>query len=152
MFGGTTSQNQSVPIGKTSDESVTGSTTLQNDDQLVFNADKNSLYVVEYFLRATFDTLGQIKVAVNAPSSDFILVNAQMVSDGVVPAYNSASALATGVSLVCSTATAGMITVRASILTGSTGGEVALQWAQAVSNGNPTTVKAGSYLRYQKIV
>lgn len=145
MFGGA-QLSKVTAVGKTNDESVTSSTTLQDDDHLFFTGAPNTLYVVDFYIRAEFNTLGQIKIAINAPSANFVSLNAAMIADGVVTAQGTANALATAVPLVITGATSGMVHAHVGILIGSTGGQVVLQWAQNTSNGTATTVKAGSYL------
>lgn len=145
MFGGA-QLSKVKAVGKTNDESVTASTTLQNDDHLFFIGVPNTLYVVDFYLRAEFHALGQIKIAIDAPSADFISLNAAIIADGVITGQGTANALATAVPLVITSATSGMVQAHVGILIGATGGQVVLQWAQNTSNGTATTVKAGSYL------
>jgi hypothetical protein len=43
------------------------------------------------------------------------------------------------------------IHVKGTVVTSGTSGDFKLKWAQATSNGNATTVMAGSYLRAEEI-
>lgn len=133
-------------VPKTSDESVTSSTALQDDDALLYTVSSGQVWVFEFYLYTTFDTAGQIRVAVNAPATNFFLVTAEMVSNGVTVAVGTTTTQDSPITLTNTAATSGLIKVTA-IAAFSAAGTVNLRWAQGVSNGSPTTVKGGSYLR-----
>jgi hypothetical protein len=136
--------------GKESDESVTASTTLQDDDLLSFSVESGQTWIIDAFLKVEFNTLGQIKVALNGPSVEFASVSATLIPEAIVPSYGTVSALATGIPLVSVGATGGMVKISAA-LSASASGTVSIQWAQNTSNGAATTVKAGSYMIANRI-
>lgn len=120
-----------VWIYKGADESVAGSTTLQNDDQLFFTAAANGVYLMELYLRAGETSAGDIK---------FSLAGAGATSWCIASSAGNP---------VCGTPESGTISISNSgdeiygrivfLLTASAGGgTVNLQWAQASASGTTT--------------
>jgi hypothetical protein len=133
-------------VPKTSDQEVTASTTLIDDDKLSYAVATNEVWVFEFYLYTTFDTDAQIKVAVNAPATNFFLVTAEAFSNGVVGAVGVTSTANDPISLVNTGATNSLIKVTA-VGSFAASGTVVLRWAQNTSDPVATAVKAGSYLR-----
>lgn len=131
--------------GKTQDESIDTSTTLQDDNHLTFPVKAGEVWGISAYLICEYNTSGQIKVGINGPTSGFFQIAASENCNGVTPAYGTQTSLNTGISLVVVGAIAGVIEMVGAIAPNADG-TVAVQWAQAVSNGAATTVKAGSYL------
>ena len=136
---------------KTADESVTSSTTLQNDDHLTFPIAANETWIVECTLHTTFAAAGGLKIAMNGPSGATIRTSAVMDSNGIVPAHGSSGSLAGAIALSPAGATSGLVAVKCIIVNGSTAGNVNLQFAQNVSDVTATTVLANSYLQAVKL-
>lgn len=136
---------------KASDESVTSSTTLQNDNDLLFAIGANETWTVDFLIHATFSAVGQAKVAVNAPSGATVRTSATLVPDAIVPGFGSSGSIAGAISLVSALAVAGAIRITATIVNGATAGNVTLQWAQNVSDGTATTFLANSSMVANKI-
>lgn len=133
-----------TPIPKTDDETVTSSAVLQADDELVFPVVADGVYIVEACLYSTFGE-GDIQVGFSGPATNFVSIRAQIIADGNLPAFGATSSLSTGIPLVTSSATEGMIKMECAFAF-SASGTLSLVWAQNSSNGTGTTVKAGSYL------
>lgn len=136
--------------GKIQDESVTSSTALQDDNHLTFPIKAGEMWAINAYLIAEYNTAGQIKVGINGPTANFVQIAANENCNGATPAYGTESSLNTGISLTVVGATAGIVEFVGAIAA-SADGTVAIQWAQAVSNGAATTVKAGSYLTAYRV-
>lgn len=139
---------------KTATESVTSSTTLQNDDALSVAVAASTTYHVECVLLYDGATAGDLKVGFTAPASasfEGIAVGPSPTaasSADDVTAYvvlgtaNNFGALGTG------TTTALKIN---GVITTSGSGTLQLQWAQVASSGTATRVFANSYLMLRRV-
>lgn len=126
--------NIPVTIRKTADESVSLSTTLQDDNLLLFTATASGRYLVEFYLLIyTEDATPDFKFALSIPAGA-----SEKRFDGASPV-----ALSAYVEKV--------FYIRSEIILSTTGGAVKLQWAQDTSHATPVTVRAESCLRYTKI-
>ncbi|MFM9796515.1 hypothetical protein [Streptomyces turgidiscabies] len=143
-----------ITATKTATESVTSSTTLQNDDQLAVPVEANATYEVALLLLHDSDATvaGDIKVAWTGPAG-------ATMNWGVHGANTSAGS-STGVTSVNmqtrtivefasfgggdSTGTVAL--VFGTLVTAGTAGTLQLQWAQETSNAVATNVRAGSRL------
>lgn len=142
--------NELAPLAgyKTADESVTSSTTLQNDDALFLELAANTTYQVILQLAYNGGTQGSsdLKLAWSAPSGatarfaafwrDTSGANHQGVTD-----LTTVSALGTN-----GTSNDYSLLLTGTIITGSAGGTLQVQWAQNTSSATPTTVRANSSL------
>jgi hypothetical protein len=140
-------------VTKGSTESVTSSTTLQNDNELTFTAANNGIYLWE--LDLIYDGSGSatpdIKLAFGEDSA----------SRGVAFGIGLSTTLTAtgGGTILCDqTETMTFGTTAASERPASIrgtyfggGGSFVVQWAQNTSNGSATRVFAGSTLRYRRI-
>jgi hypothetical protein len=144
-------------VVKASDESVSGSTVLQNDDELFFTATSGGIYEFELVLiyaspagggtpdirfglgedattgRGLFSTIANLTTA-DAPTST------QRHTDQ-----------GSGTTTSAGTGTADRVMVCKGGHRGN-GGTFRLVWAQNTSDANATIVRAGSVLRYRRIV
>lgn len=137
---------------KTADESVSASTTLQDDNHLTgFSVVANGVYLLEGYLDYT-QNVGDIKLQLTytaSPSKRSYSVFA-VAEDGTTDedTDNAGNALAlTGL-------TDGQdvgATFRGHLTMGGTGGTMKVQWAQNTSDANNTTLREGSWLRLQRI-
>ncbi len=140
----------SVTIRKTADESVTSSTTLQNDDQLTFSIGANETYIYHIIMNATMASAGSIKYTVTAPSG----ATCSTSSFGIDSTGSGGELLNAGCGtsgFYGGTGTTSYETIDGTVTTGATPGTVTLQWAQNSSNGTATVVKAGSQLVAYKV-
>lgn len=140
-------------VSKGGDESVTSSTTLQDDDHLLFATTSGALYEIELYLiyaSPVGGTAPDIKLSMGEDSTDRGVVLANHWSTADAATTTSAK------SNITSTIAAGtgtgkrVVLVRGSHL--GNGGNFKVQWAQNSSTGSATTVYTGSLLRYRKIV
>jgi hypothetical protein len=151
---GTVSGSQIVVV-KSADESVTSSTTLQDDDELKFSIAANETWMFEITGFWTSASAGpDIKFAINGPGtpSNFI---AHLVIYSVSGGIPSDGLIVTGYDVTeqidFSNAPNTLITAKGTVINGATAGQVVLRWAQRVSNATATTIRKGSYLIASKI-
>lgn len=138
---------------KTADESVTSSTTLQDDDHLTFAIAANEEWCVSYEA-----TIGQnisvslFKIALTVPSGATFRGTGAVLGDGGQVAAGtgtgSGTAFLTSVSFGSSF---GYLKMKAWILNGATPGSVTLQWAQGASSGTALTFFKGSFLQATRV-
>lgn len=141
-------------IRKSADESVTSSTTLQNDDHLLFTVVAGQSYVFELWL-VLFSTsaVPDVKVGFTFPAGTMAF--GAFGGDGTAQGFANSAAtsgttvVALGVAVSTSpNATNGRVS--GSFLC-TTGGTVQMQWAQNVSDAVGMTVKAGSTLTVMRV-
>ena len=152
------SDNQILWALKTVDESVTSSTTLQNDDTLLHPVEASTTYEFEALLALTGNVTGDFKMAFTFPAASTCYWGAVGPSSAdagfgtagsaqLAATFGSASGTAVAYS---GSTTAVVILVKGVLVVSTTPGNLQLQWAQNTSNGTATVVKAGSYLRAAK--
>jgi hypothetical protein len=151
----TTSKSMPIMVVKNYDETVTSSTTLQNDDELFIKLPSNTLFEVQLVLvYSSTSATPDIKVAWSA-SGDYTVFN-----DGRVflNYYAGASTIQMNNYALTSNASAGTAVTgeyphfeRILIKTGDGGCTLQLQWAQNTSNGTATQVDKGSYIIAYKL-
>ena len=136
-------------VTKGSNESVSSSTAVQNDDELLFTASSGTPYVVSFAI--------VYANAAGATPDIKIDVGEDSTARGVFAVYYNNSADTETVTALTSnqttTLTAGTATTKRTIYgqgwhTGA-GGTFRIRWAQGTSNATATIVYAGSYLRYR---
>jgi hypothetical protein len=134
-------------VVKGDDESLSSSTAMQNDDALVIPLTANSSWLVVCFFNYVATTGADFKYRFTAPSgiTGYQQPTRLNLSGQFTGAFSSlwtdtVTADGQGASTIMNVFAFGQIT------TGPAGGDLQLQWAQNTSNGNSTTVKAGSIL------
>jgi hypothetical protein len=140
-----------VKVRKVADESVTSSTALQDDNQLVFDVGADETWSFEFWLVVSCtNTLPDIKLAFTTPPgasikwSGFGDGNTSTEHDVVITA---------GVSDIFELAGGGArdwIRVRGIVTNGVNPGPVRLQWAQAAPSTSPVIMMQNSYLQASK--
>ena len=137
-------------VRKSVDESVTNSSTLQDDNELSLEVAANTTYVGEIVLGYTAGTTGDFKAAVTFPSGGTLFASVQR-TDGTTYAEAAGGQLSSGTSISgggLGTTIPALQFWRFVFMNGSTAGTFQVRWAQNVSNGTATTVKAGSVLKF----
>jgi len=133
-------------VRKSSDQTVTSSTTLVNDSQLKFAVAANETYIFQAWLYTyAADGTPDIKITFTAPSGSTLFWSSSQViflPDASTSLTVVAPAATTGSLFIDSNLRA--IQLYGTILNGATAGDVQLQWAQNTSSANGTSVKAGS--------
>lgn len=137
-------------IVKSADESVTSSTTLQNDDELFASVLANTNYVFEGVFNFTGDTNADFKMAFTFPTGaelymHFMTYDTALTNFGSFAQYNPASGTSSAGGVGGAT-TYRPTHVRGSLFVGGTAGTLQLQWAQNASNAAATILRKGSLL------
>lgn len=142
-----------IDVLKGSDETVSNSSTLQNDDELLLSVAASTFY--RFFIDITFQagTTADFKWAITFPTG----ATATFVGAGwdtaqaFVPSgsgsYTSGSAITYGGNGIGSNR--GII-LRGTLSTGANAGTLQFQWAQNTPTVENTVVKAGSYMEILK--
>jgi hypothetical protein len=142
---------------KTADESITSSTTQQDDDTLFVSVVANSTYIVEMVLqvRSATGTTAGIAWQFVAPAGATLFGGAVGLTPGsttnTTPRVDTIALGGPNGHGSVGTSTNAAILADAVLIVGGTAGTFKLQWAQNVSNGTATTVKTGSYLRLRQV-
>lgn len=151
-------------VRKTVTETVTASTTVQNDDQLVLAVAANTTY--EFVCQVAYDgnSTADIKLGFTFPASATMDYYASGYGIGVGAQFSLWSFVAggaAGLGTVSPSQMQGFSDETATSLTairlygilqvGSTAGNLQLQWAQNTSNAVATRVLAGSYLKLERM-
>lgn len=150
---------QRLRANKTANETVTSSTTLQNDDALTVTLDANSVYRIYILLLMAGVTAGEVKTSWTVPASATGFKCCMGPgSDSTSRDAGATTTMRYGVHTFTTTVNYGMNdaanfvhAVEQGTVTTTTGGTFVLQWAQQASSGTASTIAAGSYLIAEKI-
>jgi hypothetical protein len=158
-----TGVGQTQYIAKTADETITSSTTLQNDDHLVLPVVANAVYRFELdlYMTESTDYVGDFKMSFTCPSgATFDMHGAGAhITDLISPATNSNGEWIGKLATTSAGATLGFgvgnvltgVRVYGRLVMSSTAGNFQLQWAQNASDATGTTLKAGSYMTMTRV-
>ena len=138
--GGLTFANVVKSLG----ESVTSSTVFQQDNELTFVTEANTVHAFKMALFLTHGG-GEFKFRWTLPSG----ATGTVSIDNITSFSATATQDITVEHIVISpgTFTTNIVVFEGRIVTGSEGGPANLEWAQNVSDASPSTVLQGSYLR-----
>ena len=140
---------------KTVDESVSGSTTLQNDDELFTGVAASSAYLFACYLdyEAGFSGgQGFLQYKWTVPTGATLRFSA--LGTTVLAAVQAATTQKETTAYTLNGSGAGTLLAASMIgtlVTSATAGILQLQWAQSISSGTATKVHAQSYLALWKI-
>ncbi len=130
-------------VSKTADESVTSSTTLQDDDHLFYSMVNGKTYFVEAILIAsrinTTNTQG-VKIAVDGNSNGYFL--GLLTGSGVTPTLANGSTFQNSATL--QNAAVPLPTIFYITIIASADFTFRIKWAQSLINTTSTTVHKGS--------
>lgn len=139
-------------VRKSINESLSNSTTLQNDDALALTLATSTIYTINGTIFAS-STSNQpdLKISFNAPSGTdldigYWATEGTAIQSGELLSNQQTSSL---ISLPVDNAT--VIHVSGTIKTSGTAGPLRLNWAQNATRTVTTTVLRGSYLRAESI-
>jgi hypothetical protein len=135
-------------VSKTADESVTSSTALQADNELTFTATSGKAYEIYVILIFANPVGGTANIKVGYGEDATIRGSMTMVGNGAAIAVNVLSNQTA--SATYTTGTANRVIGGLGAYLGN-GGTFTVLWAQGTSSANPTTVRAGSQLRYRQV-
>lgn len=143
-------------IRKTADESVTSSTSMQDDNELLIAVAANTNYIFEGFIIYDGATAGDIIMGWSGPAgstiewfADSLINSATTGVDAVARTYQttgtpSGGALGAGSNVFANP--------RGIIQVAGTAGNLQFRWAQLASSGTATRVRAGSMLTVRRAV
>ncbi|MEP7235254.1 MAG: hypothetical protein ABI778_08160, partial [Ignavibacteriota bacterium] len=138
---------------KASDQSVTSSTTLVNDNDLAIAINANDTWEIHGELHADCSSsTPNIKVAFTIPAGATMKIFYNGISDGGVTAGASvltASGVSKTVNITGGTST--YIQIHGIVLNGGNSGNIQLKWAQGTSNGNSVILRTNTFLRGTKV-
>ena len=135
-------------IVKEADETVNNSTTLQNDNELLFAVAANEVVQFEGVLMVSTDPAADFKLTFTGPAGavgSFAAIYGDTLTgnaDASSAALGSAAALVSGND-------GSVVRFWGGIHNGGTAGNLTLQWAQNTANVSDSKVLAGSYLKWQ---
>jgi hypothetical protein len=145
-------------VVKSANESVTSSTTLQDDDELSVSVAANSTYEVTCFLKYDGPTAADLKCQWVVPASatfDFALMRlattAGAFTDDATD-WNTDSAAGSFLIGTIGSGTNAAALFHGVLIVGATAGTFKLQWAQSTSDATPTRILARSTLVLRRIV
>jgi hypothetical protein len=147
---------QQAHVVKTVNESVTSSTTPQNDDHLFLNVSANTDYWVQSFLIYNGSTAGDIQIGWSVPTgstydwvSDGLTTAATTTTDEVSRTAQNATSLpnlgAAGAGVNCTASTKGLLRV------GSSSGVLRLRWSQGTASATATLITINSFLMARRL-
>lgn len=143
---------------KSSTESVTSSTTLQDDDDLSVAVLANGVYVVECHVFYDAATAGDLKLGWSYPAAATGTFTALGLSPSPAPPSSSDDVTATAdIATAFNLGGAGTGTTLSAFIKGllvvsSTAGNFRVQWSQVSSTGTATRLFSPSYLLLRRVV
>jgi hypothetical protein len=140
-------------VVKSADESVTSSTSLQNDDHLVLAIAANEKWVIDYtliFSCASADPDAKIDFTVPSGAAGGYF-RTYLAPDTFTPALAYPVGFATATAFAVSTIEGPWISVRLWIRNGPNAGNVQLRWAQNTSDGDALSLLAGSFMQCTRV-
>lgn len=146
--GGGLGQN-SVTIVKPTNETVYNSSTLQDDDDLVFAIGANETWAYRFVVQANSSTAADLKFAVNAPAGA-VCRAAYSDPEGATAGAQYDCGVAT--TLISGNSASDLYEITGSVTNGSTAGNVTLQWSQYTANTSNTIVYAGSFVQATRTI
>jgi hypothetical protein len=139
-----------VRIRKSADETVVNSTTLQNDNELLFAIGANEAWVFEMMLYYSGNTAGDLRVAWTIPSGTVGVWTAAGVSQSSNAHEIRGVGILSNLDFDIPLSSNGVL-IMGSALAAATAGTIQMQWAQVTSFGTPTTIAAGSTLLAHRV-
>ncbi|NSZ63478.1 hypothetical protein G6L16_009010 [Agrobacterium tumefaciens] len=150
-----TFDGQPERITKFGDEQRISSTAMQNDTGLFFPVEPNRFYVARFVIKFNAPAPAGFSWRINGPSVNWVrldktwrapgsnLISTEETDNGGI--YPAAKTIAGHANET------GMLEIEARVSNGPNAGQVAFQWAQAISSPSPTTVAVTSYVDWQLV-
>jgi Concanavalin A-like lectin/glucanases superfamily len=133
---------------KASNETVSNSTALQNDNHLRVALGTSTTYIIDAVIFASSTSAApDLKIAFDAPSGTTMALG--YTGGPIAGMLTSAGAASDDISLLANTAT--WVHVAGNVTTSGTAGDLTLKWAQNASDAAGTTALRGSYIRAEAI-
>jgi hypothetical protein len=140
---------------KPSDETITNSSTLQNDDHLVVSAAANLTYAFRGLIMFTATTVADFKMDLSTPSGATWRLTAQTFNRGAAQGSQGSDArtalqgetLAIPGQGTAFSATGQWVDLQGVVTIGGTAGNVQVRWAQFNAEATNCVVYQGSWIR-----
>lgn len=145
---------------KTADTSRASTTTFASDPDLTVSLAANSVYRVEFFMHYAATDAGRFKTQWSVPSGATGVRSAVGPDQGTILSVTSSGASGRwGVHAYSTSCIYGTrddtgnqcFAMEESIITTTSAGTCALQWAQATSNASASKLASGSYMRVKRL-
>lgn len=141
---------------KTTDQSITSSTSLVADSELTFALVANATYTFEGFLLYDGDTAGDFQMAWTIPAGSTIHWMPGGVPSSQATSFTGQTKMndvGTGADIVgaIGVGTKGIARPSGMVRTGANAGNLTLRWAQGSASGVATTLFADSFIRATKV-
>lgn len=140
---------------KSSGQGVTSSTTLEDDDDLSISLEAGSVYVVRAHLIGSYTTSGGIKYKANWSGGSLVTSYARSKRPSPYTPDNAAATFG-DIDTVYEPSTPSDVDgfihiIEAVVVTGATGGTLTIQFAQATSSVDTTTLDVGSAITFERV-
>jgi hypothetical protein len=140
------------PVVKGTDETVSGSATLQDDDELTFAVAASTKYRFRGTIFVSTTAAADFKMQFTGPASPtLVIADVRVATNNLGIIDTLTTAFSTVVSTDTFDSTTLAITFEGILHNSTNAGSVTLQWSQATSDASNTTVHAGSYLEYEQV-
>lgn len=140
-------------VRKSADETVSASTTFQDDDHLLVPVLASTNYWIEFNIMVAAATVtGGLKAQLTGPAAPTeVQINGHLSNGNSGTESQSATAFSSSMAWTANlAATAGILRIFVLLRNGANAGTVTLQWAQNTASG-AASFKRGSYVTYQVI-
>ena len=149
-----------VFVRKTADQSVTNSTTLVNDSHLAIPLGASQTWIFEGVLFANGVSAGDVAFGfsvptganstcgINAPQSGTAAAAPTNMNINVMDDLLDGTALAFG---TVGTGTTVTVAFWGKVVTGSTAGNLQLQWAQSTASATASTLEQHSWMKAERV-
>ncbi|GIV54491.1 MAG: hypothetical protein KatS3mg039_1009 [Candidatus Kapaibacterium sp.] len=136
---------------KTSDESVSNSNALQDDDHLFATLGAGEVWEVEGMLDfSSSSTTPDVAFGLSVPSGATFKLSYHS-NDGSPTGFRAGVLSSGSASVEIPAGGSAVVFVRGIVIMGSGSGTVRLQWAQNTADATPTTARTSSYLKFTRI-
>ncbi len=142
------SDRATVNIVKAVDETLASSTTLQDDNELLFAVAASETWSVQvgYIYTTGGSSSPDIRVALNAPAGATCTYGTANISHAGNLAAGEAGTCNTAITIATTATGEKSGLLGGSVVNGANTGNIAFRWAQGTSNATSTQVENGSYL------
>ena len=141
-------------VKKASSEVVNNSTTMQNDDDLVYTLPANGTFEIETKLVVSGAANADVKIDWSVTGDVSQVTTRACLGPAISSADNTDTNvrstnhnLTTDVNYGCDGSTGGYITEKFIVETSSSGGNIQMRWAQRVAQASDTTMSSNSYMK-----
>lgn len=136
---------------KTSDESVSNSTILQDDDHLFATLGSNQVWEIEGMLDfSSLSATPGVAFSIAVPTGATLKLSFHC-NDGSATSFRAGVLTGGSTAINIPAGSSTVVFVRGIVVMGNTNGTVRLQWAQNTADASPTIARTNSYLKFTRI-